>query len=86
LPEGVSFNWSGDLVRRGGLFIAAAFDLGRREVSDRTQQPMAIVPVHPLQGFPFDGGQGFSRPELLDDLGLEWPDDVLGQRVSGAFE
>ncbi len=44
-------------------------------------QSGVVVPVDPFHERVLDLGEGFERPLPVDDLGLEQPDDRLGQRV-----
>ena len=57
------------------------FELHRRDVADRLQQPPVIEPVDPFQRCVFDGLQMPSGAATVNDLGLVEPDDRLGQCV-----
>lgn len=67
----------------GGQF-QVHFSLGRRDITDRLEQPLMIEPVDPVQHRELDGGKVRSRPVVLtltDDFRLEQADYSLGQRV-----
>ena len=57
------------------------FRLGWRDVSDGPGQASAVEPIHPSQRLPFHRVRRFPRAEPVDDLGLEQPDDRLGQGI-----
>src|SRR5450631_1681266 len=61
--------------------IVRRFELRRRYVADRFQQPTVIEPVDPFQGCVFHGLQMSSRAAAMNDLRLVQPDDRFGQRV-----
>ena len=43
-----------------------------------------VIPIDPLEGFPFTWTDRFLRSEEFDDLGLEQADDAFGQGVVAA--
>jgi len=61
--------------------IVRRFELRRRYVADRFQQPTVIEPVDPFQGCVFHGLQMPPRAAAMNDLRLVQPDDRFGQRV-----
>ena len=44
-------------------------------------QARFVIPVDPLESFPFDLADRFPWTEKLDDLGLEQADDAFGKGV-----
>lgn len=55
--------------------------LGRRHVPDRLEQPTVVEPVNPFQRRVLHRSKGSPRATRVDYLGLEEPDDGLGQGV-----
>ncbi|WP_409996807.1 SEC-C metal-binding domain-containing protein [Leisingera daeponensis] len=49
------------------------FCFGRRDVPDRPQKTLDVVPVHPVHCLPLDVLHRFPWHELLDDLGRNEP-------------
>ena len=68
--------WNGIL-----LCSECGFELGRRDMADRFQEPAMVEPVDPLQGGVFDLVDALPRAAPADQFGLVQPDDGLGQRV-----
>lgn len=50
-----------------------------RDVSDWAEKSAVVIPVDPLEGFPFDLAHRFPWADLLDDLCFEQADHALGQ-------
>ena len=44
-------------------------------------EPVAVVPMDPFAGFPFDLTDGLPGAEQVDDFCFEEPDDGFGQSV-----
>ena len=59
----------------------ADFGLGGRDVPDRLEEPSVVEPVDPFEGATLDGLEAASRASAADHLGLEGPDDALGECV-----
>ena len=60
--------------------IVARLGFGRRDVSDRLQQPPVVEPVDLLQRRELDRLEAAPRPAAVDELleGYEKPEDLLG--------
>ena len=75
---------SGRLGLTGMLPIVSRFGFRWRDMPDRPQQSLVVVPVHPVQR-----GQFYllaAAPRLpMDHLGLVQPVDRLGQRAAIAI-
>jgi len=72
----------GGFAVAGGLIVVVLFVLDRGDVADRGVESLVVVPVDPAGGGLFDLAPRV--PDLAfveDDLGLEQPDDGLGQRA-----
>ncbi len=67
--------------RRSVSFIVQRFELSRRNVSDRFEQSSVIEPVDPFEGRELNFFKVAPRAVAPDDLGLEEPEDRLGQGV-----
>jgi len=63
------------------LAIIRLFLFRQWHVADRLQQPAMVEPVDPFQRGILDGVDGAPRSAPADDLGLEQPDDRLGQGI-----
>src|SRR3712207_9448127 len=61
--------------------MVALFCVGGRDVADRLEGAAVVVPVHPVEGGELDSLQVAPRAAPPDHLGLEQPDDGLGERV-----
>ena len=60
--------------------IIARLGFGRREVSDRLQQPPVVEPVDPFPRRELDRLEAAPRPAAVDELleRCEKPEDLLG--------
>jgi hypothetical protein len=63
------------------LMIIRQLELCRRDIADRREQPPVVEPVHPFERRVFDRILIPLGATLANDLGLEEPDDRLGQRI-----
>jgi hypothetical protein len=57
------------------------FELGRRNVADRSEQSSSVEPIDPLEHGEFDRFEALPRTAAEDDLGFEERIDDLGKRV-----
>ena len=64
-----------------GFGMGLGFRLGGPDISDRLQEPPVVEPVDPFEGGELDRLEAAPRSPASDQLGLEEPDDALGQRV-----
>lgn len=67
-----------------GLHDARLLCLCGWDESDRAEQAAVVIPIDPLQRFPFDLAHQFARADLVDHLGFEQANDAFGQRMSQA--
>ena len=63
------------------MFIELLFGLCLWDVSNRLRQATVFETVSPFQGLPLDCVCSFPRPQSVNNLRLEQPDDGLGKRV-----
>ena len=81
MPEAVwlESRHSGEFL---GLRIVARLGFGRREVSDRLEQPPVVEPVDPFEGCELDRLKAAPRPAAVDELleGYEKPENLLGDQ------
>ena len=63
------------------LRIIALLGFGRRDISDRLQQPAIIEPVDPFERGELDGLESSPRSAPPDHFGLVEPVDRLGERI-----
>ena len=61
--------------------VVAGFCLGRWDVSDRLKQAAVVEPVDPSESGELHRLEAAPRSAPMDHLGLEQPDDGLGQSV-----
>lgn len=52
-----------------------------RYLANGAVQAGVVIPVDPIQGFPFDLANGFPGAEELDDRGFEQADDAFGEGI-----
>ncbi len=62
-------------------FVEALLCVLWRGVSYFAAQVLCVVPMHLIQGFPFDLTYGFPRPYEIDDFGFEQANCTSCQRV-----
>ena len=65
--------------------VVVGFGFGRRDVPDRLEQSAVVEPVDPFQRGALDGLEAAPRAAAMDDLGLEEPNDRLGEGVVAGF-
>src|SRR5919198_1933152 len=61
--------------------VVGGFVFGRRQVSDRAEQPGVVEPADPFGGGRLHLADITPWPEVVDDLGLVQPDHRLGEGV-----
>jgi hypothetical protein len=69
--------------RVAGVLLSpgCGFELGRRDIANRLQEPAVVEPVDPLQGGVLDLVEALPGAASADQLGLVQPDDGLSQGV-----
>src|SRR4029453_13296567 len=82
MPETV-FVESGCGSRLLVLAIRQQFQLRRRQVANRFQQPAVVEPIDPSEGCLLDLVKLAPRTTAVDHLGLVQPDDGLGECLVG---
>src|SRR5262245_41609480 len=61
--------------------MVGLLELGRWDIAERLEQAVAVIPRDPLEGRELDVLEPLPWPATMDLLGLEQPDDGLGQCV-----
>jgi len=72
---------SGGQGRTGDLGIVARLGFGGRDVADGLEEAPMVEPVHPFEGSELHRLSMAPGATPVDHLGLEQPDDRLGQGI-----